>query len=283
MKTPLILDGKTLAKSIEEDLKVRVQRIKDKTNTTPVLATIIVGNDIASVTYVRMKGNACKRGGMDSLKIEMSEGTSTEEVIEKIKELNRDENVHGILLQHPVPSGIDEMACFNSIDLSKDVDGVNTSTFGRMTMQIDSFKCATPYSIMKILKHYDIQIEGKEVVVIGRSPILGKPVAMMMLNENATVTICHSKTKNLKDIVKRADIVIAAVGKPKFVQAEWIKDGCVLIDAGYNAGNVGDIDIENAIEKCSAYTPVPGGVGPMTINCLIAQTVESAEKKFGMV
>lgn len=283
MEKPLVLDGKTLAKSIEEDLKVRVQKIKDKTGITPVLATIIVGNDPASVTYVKMKGNACTRVGMKSLKIELPEETSTEELIKKITELNKDENVHGILLQHPVPAHIDEMACFNSIDLSKDVDGVNTNTFGRMTMELDSFKCATPYSILTILKHYNIQIEGKEAVVIGRSPILGKPVAMMLLNENATVTICHSKTKDLANIVKRADIVVAAVGKAKFIQAEWIKDGSVLVDAGYNAGNVGDIDLENAIDKCSAYTPVPGGIGPMTINRLISQTVESAEKKFGLV
>ena len=283
MNTPLILDGKTLAANIENNLKERVQRINDITNEIPVLATIIVGNDPASVTYVRMKSNACTRVGMKSLKIEMPEETSTEELIDKIRELNRDKNVHGILLQHPVPAHIDEMACFNEIDLMKDVDGVNTNTFGRMSMQLDAFKCATPYSIMTILKHYNIQIEGKKAVVIGRSPILGKPVAMMLLNENATVTICHSKTKDLDDIVKSADIVVAAVGKPKFVKAEWIKEGCVLVDAGYNPGNVGDIDLENSIKKCSAYTPVPGGVGPMTITCLISQTVESAERKLGLV
>ncbi|NLK85926.1 MAG: bifunctional 5,10-methylene-tetrahydrofolate dehydrogenase/5,10-methylene-tetrahydrofolate cyclohydrolase [Clostridiaceae bacterium] len=283
MNTPLILDGKTLAKSIEQELAVRVQRIKDRTGTIPVLATIIVGDDPASVTYVRMKGNACTRIGMQSLKVELPEETTTQQLLDKIWELNRDENVHGILLQHPVPGHIDETACFNAIDISKDVDGVNTNTFGRMTMQLDSFKCATPYSIMTILKHYNIQLEGKEAVVIGRSPILGKPVAMMLLNENATVTICHSRTRDLPSIVKRADIVVAAVGKPKFVKADWVKEGCVLVDAGYNEGNVGDIDLENAISKCSAYTPVPGGVGPMTINRLIYQTVESAEKKFGIV
>lgn len=282
MNTPLVLDGKTLAKGIEKELAVRVQRIKDKTNTLPVLATILVGSDPASVTYVRMKGNACARVGMQSLKIELPEATTTQQLIDKIEELNRDDNVHGILLQHPVPAHIDEAACFNSIDISKDVDGVNTNTFGRMTMQLDAFKCATPYSIMTILKHYNIQIEGKEVVVIGRSPILGKPVAMMLLNENATVTICHSRTKDLPSIIRRADIVVAAVGRPKFVKADWVKEGCVLVDAGYNKGNVGDIDLENAIHKCSAYTSVPGGVGPMTINRLIYQTVESAEKKFGL-
>lgn len=283
MNSPLVLDGKALAKSVEQELAERVQRIKEKTGVTPILATILVGNDPASVTYVRMKGNACRRIGMESLKVELPEETTTQQLIDKIQELNRNDNVHGILLQHPVPDHIDEMACFLSIDVSKDVDGVNPISFGRMSMQMDSFKSATPYGIITLLKHYNIQIEGKEAVVIGRSPILGKPVAMMLLNENATVTICHSRTKNLPDVVRRADIVVAAVGRPRFVQADWIKEGCVLVDAGYNPGNIGDIDLENCISKCSAYTPVPGGVGPMTINRLIYQTVESAEKKLGLV
>ena len=234
MNTQLILDGKALAKSVEQELAVRVERIKEKTGTTPVLATIIVGDDPASVTYVRMKGNACARIGMQSLKVELPEETTTEQLIARIQELNNDDNVHGILLQHPVPAHIDELACFLSIDVSKDVDGVNPNTFGRMALQMDSFKCATPYGIITLLKHYNIQIEGKEAVVIGRSPILGKPVAMMLLNENATVTICHSRTKDLPSIVRRADIVVAAVGKPRFVQADWVKEGCVLVDAGYN-------------------------------------------------
>jgi len=282
MQTPMILDGKALAKSVEQELQVRVQRIRDKTGRVPVLATIIVGNDPASVTYVRMKGNACNRVGIRPLKIEMPEESTTEDVIRQIQALNEDPDVHGILLQHPVPRHIDEMACFNSIDLTKDVDGVNTSTFGRMSMQMDAYKSATPLGIITLLKHYNIPIEGREAVVIGRSPILGKPVAMMLLNENATVTICHSKTKNLPDVVRRADIVVAAVGKPEFVKADWVKEGCVLVDAGYNPGNIGDIDLKNAIAKCSAYTPVPGGVGPMTISSLIRQTVESAERKFGI-
>ncbi len=280
MSNPIVLDGKTLAKQIEEDLKVRVQKIKDKAKQTPVLATIIVGDNPASVTYVKMKGNACVRVGIEPLKIEMPESTTTVELLAKIKELNEDPRVHGILLQHPVPSQIDEQQCFNSISLAKDVDGVNTSTFGRMTMGLDAFKSATPLSILTILKHYKIPMEGKEAVVVGRSPILGKPVAMMLLNENATVTICHSRTKNLPEIVKRADIVVGAVGRAKFIQADWIKEGAVLMDAGYNAGNVGDIDLENAAPKSSAYTPVPGGVGPMTIVSLISQTVEAAERYY---
>lgn len=282
MSNPLILDGKTLAKQVEEELKARVQKIKDKASQTPVLATIIVGDNPASVTYVRMKGNACVRVGIEPLKIEMPESTTTGELLARIAELNEDPRVHGILLQHPVPSQIDEQQCFNAISPAKDVDGVNTSTFGRMTMGLDSFKSATPLAILTILKAYKIPMEGKEAVVVGRSPILGKPVAMMLLNENATVTICHSRTQNLPEIVKRADIVVGAVGKARFIQADWIKEGAVLMDAGYNPGNVGDIDLENAAPKSSAYTPVPGGVGPMTIASLISQTVEAAEKFYGV-
>lgn len=278
MSSPLILDGKALAAQIEEDLKVRAKKFIERTGKVPVLATIIVGNDPASVTYVRMKGNACTRVGIESRKVEMPEETTTEELLNKIAELNNDPNVCGILLQHPVPRQIDEQKCFNTIALEKDVDGVNTGSFGNMAMQLEAFNSATPQGIMTIIKHYGIEVEGKEAVVIGRSPILGKPVAMMLLNENATVTICHSKTKNLPEVVKRADIVVAAVGKPKFIQADWIKDGAVLIDAGYNPGNVGDIDLENAAAKSSAFTPVPGGVGPMTISSLISQTIEAAER-----
>lgn len=279
MASPIILDGKSLAKEVEENLKVRVAKIVEKTGKVPVLATILVGDNPASATYVKMKGNACTRVGIKSLKVEMPNSTTTEELLNKIDELNKDENVCGILLQHPVPHQIDEQKCFNSISMEKDVDGVNISTFGAMTMQLDSFKSATPLSIMTIIKHYKIDIEGKNVVVVGRSPILGKPVAMMLLNENATVTICHSKTKDLPKYLKEADVVVAAVGRPKFIKAEWVKEGVVLIDAGYNEGNVGDIDLENAAPKSLAYTPVPGGVGPMTIASLITQTVEAAEKK----
>lgn len=275
---PLIIDGKAYSLQVENELKQRVAVIKEKSGKTPVLATILVGEDPASVTYVRMKGNACERVGMTSLKVEMSENTTTEELLSKIKELNENDVVCGILLQHPVPTQIDEHACFNAISLKKDVDGVNTAGFGLMSMGLPSFKSATPLAIMSLLSHYDIEIEGKEAVVIGRSAILGKPVAALLLNENATVTVAHSKTKNLPDVVRRADIVVAAVGKPLFVKADWVKEGAVLIDAGYNKGNVGDIDLINAAPKSSAYTPVPGGVGPVTIAMLMKQTVEAAEK-----
>lgn len=273
-----VIDGKAYAREVEAEIRALVQDIIAKTGKTPVLATILVGDNPASVTYVRMKGNACARVGMLSRKVELPESTTTQELLEVINTLNRDPEVCGILLQHPVPAHIDERACFDAISLEKDVDGVTTAGFGRAAMGLDAFCSATPLAIVSLLKRYNIPLEGKEAVVIGRSPILGKPVAALLLNENATVTIAHSKTRNLPDIVRRADIVVAAVGKPLFVKEAWIKEGAVLMDAGYNAGNVGDIDLEACIPHCSAYTPVPGGVGPVTIAMLMKQTAAAAQK-----
>lgn len=275
---PLILNGKALSKQIECELSKRVEVLKQKLSFVPTLATIIVGDNPASVTYVKMKKRACERVGLNSVIVSLPESTTTEELLCEINKLNNDKTICGILLQHPVPKHIDEMKCFNSIALTKDVDGVNTASFGAYTMGLDAFKCATPLGIMTLLNYYNIPLAGKNAVVIGRSAILGKPVAMLLLNENCTVTICHSKSENLPDIVKKADIVVAAVGRAKFVKKEWLKEGVVLLDAGYNEGNVGDIDLENCIPVCSAYTPVPGGVGPMTIASLITQTVISAER-----
>jgi len=278
----MILDGKTYAKEVEADLQTRVARIIDKTGRKPVLATIIVGEDPASVTYVRMKGNACARVGMDSLKVELPASTTTGELVAEIERLNADPDVSGILLQHPVPAQIDEQLCFNTISLLKDVDGVNTASFGAMTMGLPAFNSATPLAILSLLKRYGIELAGREAVVIGRSPILGKPAAMMLLNENATVTVCHSRTRDLPGVVRRADIVVAALGKSKFVQADWIKQGAVLVDAGYHPDKSGDIDLDNAIARSSAYTPVPGGVGPVTIVKLMEQTVMAAERTAGV-
>lgn len=275
----LVLNGKELSKKLEEQLKEKVLKLKEKSGKNATLATILVGDNIASKTYVKMKGNACERVGINSLKIELSEKTTTEELLKVINNLNEDENVDGILLQHPVPKHIDERTCFNAINPKKDVDGVTSAGFGAMSMQEEAYVSATPYGIIQILENYNIQIEGKEAVVIGRSAILGKPIAMMLLNKNATVTIAHSKTKNIEQIIKRADIVIACVGKPKFVQKSWLKPGVVVIDAGYNAGNVGDVDLDGIEDVASAYTPVPGGVGPMTILSLITQTIQSFEKR----
>lgn len=274
----IILDGKKTANLTEEDLKERVQQILRTENFVPILATILVGSDPASATYVKMKGNACHRVGMKSLKIELEKETTTEELMNKISELNVNPEVHGILLQHPVPEQIDERKCFDAIDINKDVDGVTCLGFGNMAMEEEAFGSCTPQGIMRLLKEYEIEISGKNAVVIGRSPILGKPMAMMLLNENATVTICHSRTQNLADHIKQADIVVGAVGIPKFIKSEWIKDGSIVIDAGYHPEKCGDIELEGVIERCAAYTPVPGGVGPMTINTLILQTVEACER-----
>ena len=277
--TALILDGKALSLKSEADLSSRVAAIKEKNNgQAPILATILVGADPASATYVKMKQNACKRIGMESIAVEMPTTTSTRELLAKIDELNINPNCHGILLQHPVPSQIDERACFDQIDIAKDVDGVTCHGFGRMAMDEDAYGSAMPQGIMRILDAYEIDLTGKHAVVVGRSPILGKPMSLMLLNGNATVTICHSRTKNLPDLIKQADIVVGAVGRPEFIQAEWIKDGAVVVDAGYHPGGVGDIELGPLSERVAAYTPVPGGVGPMTINTLIQQSVIAAEK-----
>lgn len=278
----LVLDGKALAGQWEQQLSDRVAALKVKSEgKTPILATILVGADPASATYVKMKGNACRRIGMDSMAIEMDDTTTTQQLLDKISELNSNDNVHGILLQHPVPEQIDERACFDAIALEKDVDGVTCLGYGRMAMGEEAYGCATPKGIMRILEHYKIDLEGKHAVVVGRSPILGKPMAAMLLEANATVTTCHSRTKDLQSHVERADIIVGAVGKPEFIKAAWIKDGAVVIDAGYHPGGVGDIELSGVKDRCSAYTPVPGGVGPMTINTLIFQSVESAEKSIG--
>ena len=274
-----ILDGKALAKLAEKDIQTNVSRLKKK-GITPTLATILVGLDPASATYVKMKQNACARLGMDSIAVELSKDTTTDELLDSINKLNNDENVHGILLQHPVPSQINERKCFDAINVQKDVDGVTCLGFGQMTMGEEAFGSCTPAGIMRILKHYQIEISGKTAVVVGRSPILGKPMAMMLLNENATVTICHSRTRNLKDQIKNADIVVGAVGVPRLIQKDWIKEGAVVIDAGYHpAEKCGDIDLDGIDNIASAYTPVPGGVGPMTINTLILNTLLAAQEE----
>ncbi|MCI5497000.1 MAG: bifunctional 5,10-methylene-tetrahydrofolate dehydrogenase/5,10-methylene-tetrahydrofolate cyclohydrolase [Firmicutes bacterium] len=274
----LELNGKVLAGCVEAELEERVRGVVDKLGFKPVLATILVGDNPASVTYVKMKAKACERIGLESRIVKLDENTTTDELLAQIKSLNDEKRVCGILLQHPVPKQIDERACFDAIRPDKDVDGVNSLSFGKMAMGEPAYVSATPYGIIRILKHYGIELAGKHAVVVGRSAILGKPVAMLLLHENCTVTICHSKTKNLPEVLRSADIVVGCVGKPNFIQADWLKEGVVLVDAGYNKGNVGDIDLENCKSKSSAYTPVPGGVGPMTINSLLLQTVESAEK-----
>ena len=273
-----ILDGKALAHLAEEDIKLSVSKLKEK-GVTPTLATILVGLDPASATYVKMKQNACARLGMDSIAVELSKDTTTQELLEAIEKLNADSNVHGILLQHPVPSQINERQCFDAISVEKDVDGVTCLGFGQMTMGEEAFGSCTPAGIMRILEHYEVEISGKNAVVVGRSPILGKPMAMMLLNANATVTICHSRTVSLQEHIQNADILVGAVGVPRLIQKGWIKNGAVVIDAGYHpAEKCGDIDLTDIDSIASAHTPVPGGVGPMTINTLILNTLLAAQK-----
>ena len=283
MRDPIVLDGKSLAKATEAELSRRVEAIKQRNgDRTPILATILVGSDPASATYVRMKGTACRRIGMDSLQVEMAEEATTEELLATIDELNTNPDVHGILLQHPVPAQIDERRSFDRIAIAKDVDGVTALGFGLMTMGAPAYGSATPAGIVCLLDHHKIEIEGTHAVVIGRSPILGKPMAMMLLNRNATVTICHSRTRDLPEIVRSADILVAAVARPRFVKGDWIKPGAVIVDAGSHPEKCGDVDLDEAAPRSSAYTPVPGGVGPMTISMLIQQTVRAAERTTGI-
>ena len=274
----LILNGTKLAKIREQQLKVASDLLLEQQKPQPTLATILVGDDPSSATYVQMKVNACERIGIGSKFIKLPASTTTNELLAQIENLNNDPAISGILLQHPVPDQIDERACFDAIAIAKDVDGVTTQGFGLMAMGKPAFGSAPPAGIITLLKHYDIELAGKHAVVIGRSPILGKPMAAMLLNADATVTVCHSRTVNLASIVALADIVIGAVGQPELIKAQWIKDGAVVIDAGYHAGGIGDIEKTGLASRVYALTPVPGGVGPMTINALISQTLEAAQR-----
>jgi methylenetetrahydrofolate dehydrogenase (NADP+)/methenyltetrahydrofolate cyclohydrolase len=273
-----VLDGKVLARALEGELRIRVEKLQAAGAGVPILATILVGDDPASATYVKMKGNACRRVGMDSRRVALPESTTTAELLDAIDELNADPAVQGILLQHPVPKGIDERTCFDRIRVEKDVDGVTSLGFGRMAMGERAFGSATPAGILRLLDHYGIELAGRRALVLGRSPILGKPMAAMLVNRDATVTVAHSKTRDLPALVAEAELVVAAVGRPELVRGAWIRPGAVVVDAGYQPPGVGDVELAAAIPRCSAYTPVPGGVGPMTIATLIAQTVEAAER-----
>ena len=280
MNNCLILDGKEVAQASTENLLVRVKKLNGF-GRAPKLVAVLVGDDPASSTYVNMKERACHSLGIETEIKRLSKDTSTAELIQIINDLNHDEKVDGILLQHPVPNQIDEISCFNAIDIKKDVDGVTTQGFGNMSMGLDAFGSCTPLGIMRILDHYKINLEGINALVIGRSQILGKPMAAMLLNANATVTTAHSKTQNLVDKLKNYDLVVVAVGLPKFVSADDLKQGSILIDAGYHpTEKCGDVDMTNISNIVSAYTPVPGGVGPMTINTLMMNTIEAMEKKY---
>jgi len=276
-----LMSGTEFAKQIVTAAAARAEEFTRRTGTQPCLATVLVGDDPASATYVRMKQNRSRKAGIASQHVTLPAETTTAELVETISALSADPSVHGILLQHPVPSHIDERAAFEAIAPAKDVDGVTMHSFAAMAFGEGGPESCTPSGIIRLLDHYDVELTGKHAVVIGRSPILGKPVAMLLLARNATVTVCHSRTVDLPSIVRTADIVVAAVGKPEFVRGDWIKPGAVVIDAGYNEGNVGDVAFEEASEQADLITPVPGGVGPMTIAILLEQTVDAAELQAG--
>jgi len=278
-----LMIGTDLAAEMVAKTAERAHALQEQYGVQPCLATVLVGDDPASATYVRMKQNRSKKAGIASRSVVLPATTTPAELVAEITKLSGDPAVHGILLQHPVPAQIDERAAFEAIDPAKDVDGVTMRSFAAMAFndtkdtKDSGFRSATPGGIMRLLAAYDVPLEGAHAVVIGRSPILGKPVGMLLLASNATVTYTHSRTTDLPAIVRTADIVVAAVGRPNFVQGDWLKPGAVVVDAGYNEGNVGDVDFAAAAEVASLITPVPGGVGPMTIALLLEQAVDAAE------
>ncbi|MFF5431932.1 bifunctional 5,10-methylenetetrahydrofolate dehydrogenase/5,10-methenyltetrahydrofolate cyclohydrolase [Streptomyces griseofuscus] len=276
-----LMDGTALARRIVEDTARRAADLTARTGVVPCLATVLVGEDPASVTYVRMKQNRCRKAGITSRHVALPASTSTAELVCTLRELSADPAVHGILLQHPVGDHVDERAAFEAIAPEKDVDGVTFASFATMSFGLPGFVSCTPGGILRLLDEYGVELAGKRAVVVGRSAILGKPVGMLLLARDATVTYCHSRTRDLSAAVREADIVVAAVGRPRLLRGQDIKPGAVVIDAGYNAGNVGDVDFDSAVERACLITPVPGGVGPMTIATLLEQTVTAAEAAAG--
>jgi methylenetetrahydrofolate dehydrogenase (NADP+) / methenyltetrahydrofolate cyclohydrolase len=270
-----LMSGRELSREIVAAATKRAAELT-AAGTTPCLATVIVGEDPASVTYVRMKQNRSRDAGIASRHVALPAETTTQQLVDEISDLSADPQVHGILLQHPVPNHIDERAAFEAIAPQKDVDGVTMHSFAAMAFGEPGFASATPGAIMRLLDAYHVDPTGQHAVVIGRSPILGKPVGMLLLGRNATVTYCHSRTRDLPAIARTADILVAAVGRPEFVRGDWIKPGAVVVDAGYNPGNVGDVAFAEAEPVAGLLTPVPGGVGPMTIAVLLDQTVDAA-------
>lgn len=276
----VLIDGKELARKIRMGLKDEVAELKVK-GINPKLAVIMVGDDKASKVYVKNKSKACEEIGIEYEEFLMDADTTMEKLLGLIDDLNNRQDIHGILLQSPIPKNLDINQAFNKIDYRKDVDGFHPINVGKLTIGEDCFISCTPYGVTKMLEAYDIDVQGKNVVIIGRSNIVGKPLIQCMLKKNGTVTVCHSKTQNIKDITKNADILIAALGKAKFVTEDMVKDGAVIIDVGINRNEdgklVGDVDFENVEKKASYITPVPGGVGPMTIAMLMTNVVKAAK------
>jgi methylenetetrahydrofolate dehydrogenase (NADP+)/methenyltetrahydrofolate cyclohydrolase len=273
-----IMDGTALAKRIRDEVRDRVCRLRLR-GVEPTLATVLVGNHGPSLAYVRAKNKRCDEVSIRTVQVELASIATTNDVVTAVERLAQDASAHGILVQHPVPAPIDRRAVFEAVPLSKDVDGVSSASLGRTILGMPAFVSCTPSGIMRLLKEHDVPLEGVEAVVVGRSAILGRPMASMLINAHATVTLCHSRTRNLNEQVARADVLIVAIGRPRFVQGSWIKPGAVVIDAGYNEGNVGDVDFDAARLRAGWITPVPGGVGPMTIATLLEHTVQAAEEQ----
>lgn len=276
-----ILDGKALSQQVRAELKVRVDALRPR-GVIPRLDVLVAVQDPSSIAYVNMKRKWAEAIGIEGESFEISDATSQEELVKRILKLNADRNVHGVLIQHPLPKHLDESEALMTLGAAKDVDGITPQSLGRLVSDLPGFRCATPLGITKIIDHYDIAVQGKRAVVIGRSVILGKPMALMLLQRNATVTIAHSRTRNLEALCREADILVAAVGRAEMVRGNWIKPGAVVIDAGYNKvegrkGDVGDVHFEEAAEVASWITPVPGGVGPMTVASLLSNAVQAAE------
>ena len=275
-----LIDGKELSKRIKEELKIEADKLKEK-GIIPKLAVILVGDDSASKVYVRNKSKACNEVGVEFEEILLNSNTSMEKLLSIIDELNNRKDINGILLQSPIPKGLNIQEAFERIKWEKDVDGFNPINVGRLMIGQDTFISCTPYGIIKMLEACDIEIQGKNAVIIGRSNIVGKPLMQCLLNKNATVTICHSKTQKIKEITRTADILISAVGKINIVTADMVKDGAVVIDVGMNKNDkgklVGDVDFEKVKEKSSYITPVPGGVGPMTIAMLMNNVIKATK------
>jgi methylenetetrahydrofolate dehydrogenase (NADP+)/methenyltetrahydrofolate cyclohydrolase len=277
--TAEIMNGSGLARRLLTEAAERAQLVQARTGRQPCLATVLVGRDPASVTYVEMKGSRARLAGVETRLLELPQQATTSEVVGEVRALSADDSVDGILLQHPVPPQVDERASFEAIAQEKDVDGVTMHSFASMAFGLPGFASCTPLGIMRLLDEYGVDPSGQRAVVIGRSPILGMPVGMLLLARDATLTYCHSHTHGLEEVVATADILVAAVGKPRFVRGDWIRPGAVVVDAGYNEGVVGDIDFDEVSAVARLVTPVPGGVGPMTIAMLIEQTVRAAEQR----
>ena len=271
-----LIDGTGVARAIAADTQSRAAVFAEKHGRRPCLATVLVGDDPASHTYVRMKAARCAAAGIESRRHDLPTTATTEQIVALVRTLSADDGVDGILVQHPVPGHVDERAVFEAISAAKDVDGVTGASLAAMALGLPGFHSCTPGGILRLLDAHHIDPSGLHAVVVGRSPILGKPMGMLLLNRDATVTYCHSKTRDLPAVVSTADLLVAAVGKPELIRGDWIKPGAVVIDAGYNPGNVGDVEYATASQRASRITPVPGGVGPTTIAVLLAQTVDAA-------